>query len=115
MRTRDLVWCLALSWLVGLGAASVLQAQGETGTVQGRLTLLDSAAAGARVIARSSADSGFEAATVTDADGSFTISDVPLGEVQVLVYQSEGELTAQGEGVLDEPGEVLLIELHPPA
>jgi hypothetical protein len=115
MCTRDLVWCLALSCLVGLGTPSALQAQGETGTVKGRLALFDSPVAGARVIARSSADSSFEASTVTDADGTFTISEVPLGEVQVLVYQTEGKLTAEGEGVLDEPGEVLFIELRPPS
>jgi hypothetical protein len=100
--------------LLGVVVAAPPVAGDDSGTVTGRLLFLDGPVTDARVVVRSSAHSDYEGSGTTDADGEFTIAGVPLGDVEVLVYLATGDLAARGEGVLDEPGEVVHIPLGPP-
>ena len=67
---------------------------------------------GAKVVLSSSTDSRFEKMVITDGEGHFTASEVPLGEVQILVYDSNDQLVAEGVGELILDGDTLNVFLE---
>lgn len=83
-----------------------------TGTVQGTVRRGDRPLAGARVVVGSSADSTFQQAVATDAQGSFRVAAVPLGVVRVQVFADGGKLAVWGEGILERDGEVITVLLE---
>ena len=97
--------------LLAIGVVSSSLAQVETGTVTGTLEVAGAPHEGARIVAHCTADSSWEAETVTDEIGSFSLSGVPLGAVSVRAYDADEQLVAQGGGELTESGEILDLEL----
>lgn len=86
--------------------------QEGSGVVQGAIYQDHEPKVGAKVVLTSSTDSRFEKMVVTNREGHFTVSEVPLGEVQILVYDSSDQLVAQGVGVLTFDGETVTVDME---
>jgi len=83
-----------------------------SGVVQGAVYQDHEPKVGAKVVVNSSTDSRFEKMVVTNREGHFTVSEVPLGEVQILVYDKNDQLVAQGVGVLTFDGETVTVDIE---
>lgn len=109
---RRLLRVAAPALLAALAAAI---AAAEGGTVRGTVRGPGGPPAGLKVVIESAADSSYAASATTDAEGSFSFSDVPVGEVEVKVYDGEDELVVGGKGLLERAGETITLLLQPGA
>lgn len=111
---KSLVW----RWSVVAAAVAVLastaSAQSATGIVKGSVRRVTGAVVAARVVIDSAADSKYTASTTTDQDGTFTISDAPVGGIAVRVYDAKEHVIASGKAVLRRSGETITLALQAP-
>jgi len=105
--TRCAAMLLVLLGLAPLGARAAAPSGTVTGAVRGNGTI-----AGLTVVASSKANSRYTGTATTDAEGAFTLSEVPLGVVQFKLYDAEHRLLGEGEGELQHDGEVLSVVLQ---
>jgi phosphatidate phosphatase APP1 len=82
------------------------------GTVEGVVELDSAPVPDVRVVVSCSAKSDFEASAVTDDLGYFSISEIPLGDVSVQVFNSADELIAEGTATLDSADAPVTVELR---
>ncbi len=82
-----------------------------TGTVTGTVTGSGGAVSGARVVVDSASSSSYVAVTTTDQNGSFSVSNAPIGGVRVRVYDKNGKLLVTGSGTLQLQGQVVTLAL----
>ena len=113
MMNRHLSRCLALTCMALL-ITTVSAASGPTGIVKGSVSGADGPLAGARVVISSSAESSYTASATTDAEGAFTFSNAPVGEVELKVYNSQDTLLVTGKDVLKAEGETITVLLKVP-
>jgi hypothetical protein len=103
----------------GLAAAAVfavlvstLSAQQTTGTVTGRVLRGGNGVAGARVVIDSGSDSTYTRAAATDSNGTFTITDAPVGPIGVKVYDDRDKLLTTARTVLRRAGDTVTLNLQ---
>lgn len=104
---RKLILALLIAVLIPVPVAS----QAGNGTVQGRVHGPGGPVAGVKIVLESAADSSFGKTTQTNAEGGFTLADIPLGEIEVKVYDAEGILLVSGKGILERAGETITLVL----
>jgi hypothetical protein len=90
------------------------QAAGR-GTVTGTVTGANGVVANARVVVASSVSSGYRGATTTDAQGKFSVADVPVGGVTVRVEDARQVVRATATGTLAAAGGSVAIAVRIPA
>jgi len=100
--------------VVALLVMTVSAAPGPTGVVKGSVSGAGGPIVGARVVIASGSDSSYTASATTDKDGAFGFSDAPLGDVEVKVYNAQGNLITTGKGVLKVAGETITLVLTIP-
>jgi len=96
------VLLLAAAWAQGAG----------TGTVNGSVTLNAAALANAAVVLTSSGSSAYTAKTTTDANGNFSVTDAPVGTVEVKAYDTQGVFLVSGTGIINKAGDVISLALN---
>lgn len=103
---------LAALVLLPLGAAA------QEGPAAGTVIVVvhgagGAAVAGARVTLEGGGDTSYSREATTDAAGSATLPDVPLGSVAVKAFDADGQLLASGVGYLEQAGEVITLIIAP--
>jgi hypothetical protein len=61
-----------------------------------------------------SAISSYTATTTTDQKGEFTFSDVPVGGIEVKIYDAQGNMLVSGNGNPKFEGDVITLLLKLP-
>jgi len=89
--------------------AVATSAQGPTGIVQGTVRGARGPIASARVIVDSASDSKYTGTTTTDQAGRFGIADVPVGGVEVKVYDAKDNLIATAKASLQRSGDTITL------
>ena len=102
--------------LIVIGLAIALQAQQAlpVGTVKGTVTANGVPVAAARIQFSSGADSSYSDKAITDAQGTFSVSGVPVGVVELKVFDPQGKLAVTGKSELKAAGEVLTLPIQLP-
>jgi len=83
----------------------------DTGTVNGSVTLNGAPVPNAVVVLSSSGNSGYTAKVTADANGSFTVADAPVGNIEAKAYDSQGVFLVSGTGILSKAGDVISLLL----
>jgi hypothetical protein len=83
-----------------------------TGSVEGSVRASGTAVSGARVAINSSGSSSYSGSATTDQSGSFAVSEVPVGSIDVKVYDKSGNLLVAGHGTLKGQGSTLSLTLN---
>ncbi len=92
--------------------AAIGHTQQDAGTVAGVVRVDGAPVAEAKVVVTSSASSAYQGSARTDAEGAFSVPDVPVGDAEVHVYGPDDALLASGS-VAVRAGERLTVELEP--
>ena len=93
----------------------LLEAQSSsTGAVRGQISVVGGYLAGARVVISSTGDANYTANSTTDANGIFSIAGVPVGTIQIRVYDSQTHLLKTVSATLDSAGQVINVAIHVP-
>ena len=100
--------------LILLAVALLAQQTGPVGTVNGVVTAAGAPASAIKVVLGSGTVSSFTASAVTNAQGQFTVSGVPVGPVDVKVFDAQGNLTVSGHAELTAAGQVVSLPIHLP-
>ena len=109
---------LLAKWLLVAAGTAIsvsivcVEAAVATGTVQGSVARLGAPVVAARVVIASASDSSYGASASSDTDGAFTFSAVPLGKVQLKVYDAQDNLLVSGTGVLDFADQIITVTLN---
>ena len=113
---KGAVRILLLAAVVAVGVVAAVAAQGAaTGTIKGSVRSSKGApVAATRVEAASRNNSAYTGAATTDADGNFTLTDVPVGNVTLTVINRQERVVARGNGVIREAGETITVQLQTP-
>ena len=102
---------LAALVLLPLGAAA------QEGPAAGTVIVVVHGPGGAAVadarVTLEGGDTSYSREAVTDAAGSVTLADVPLGSVAAKAFDAEGQLLASGVGYLEQAGEVITLIIGP--
>ena len=85
-----------------------------TGTVNGQISVVGGFLAGARVVLDSSGDATFTATATTDANGQFSVTNVPVGTIGVKIYDAQNNLLKTVSATLDTAGQVLSLNIQIP-
>jgi len=101
---------IASASMIFLLSAAWAQAPG-TGTVNGNVTLNGAVLANAAVSLTSSGSSAYTGKTTTDANGNFSITDAPVGIVEVKAYDAQGVFLVSATGIINKAGEVITLAL----
>lgn len=110
-RFKKLYIILSISIIVFL-TALFAQAQEETGTVGGSVLYANGPYAGAKVVVISYTMASYEGVGFTNEEGAFSISGVPIGELQILVQNGEGQVIGEGNGTLNNNGETITVDIQ---
>jgi len=112
MKIRNLRrgFLLAILWSAVVPLAVAQQA---TGTVSGVVELDSAPVAGATVVFSSSARSDFEVRTTSDGEGYFEMAGLPIGRIEVRIYNSDEELIAFGRVLLETAGQTVTVRPEP--
>ena len=101
--------------IVTLLAASNLGAQSSSlGTVSGKVTVVGGFLAGARVVIHSTGDANYTANSVTGQDGTFSIASVPVGTVEIKLYDTQSNLLKTVSTTLSSAGQVVSVAIQVP-
>lgn len=105
-------------WIAAAAVAAMLVGTAwavDTGTVQGSVRDQEGPASGLKVTIESAGDSRYGAEAITDGAGAFAFAGVPIGEVEVKVYDGQDRLKVKGKGLLEHAGEsiTLLLQVEP--
>jgi len=95
------VLLLAAAWAQGAA----------TGTVNGNVTLNGPALANASVSLTSSGSSAYTGKATTDANGNFSVTDAPVGTVEVKAYDAQGFFLISATGIINKAGDVITLAL----
>ncbi len=95
------VLLLAAAWAQGAA----------TGTVNGNVTLNGAALANAAVTLTSSGSSAYTGKATTDANGNFSVTDAPVGTVEVKAYDAQGAFLVSATGIINKAGDVITLAL----
>jgi hypothetical protein len=82
-----------------------------TGTVNGSVTLNGAALGNAAVVLTSSGNSAYTGRAATDANGNFSVTDAPVGTVEIKAYDSQGVFLVSGTGIINKAGDVITLAL----
>ena len=96
------VLLLAAAWAQGAG----------TGTVNGNVTLNGAALANVTVVLTSSGSSAYTGKATTDANGNFSVTDAPVGTVEVKAYDAQGVFLTSTTGTINKAGDVITLALN---
>ena len=100
--------------LLLLAIALRAQQPGLTGTVKGVVTAAGAPVAAVKIMLSSGAVSSFTATVTTDARGEFSVAAVPVGTVDVRVFDGGGNLAVTGNAELTTAGQILSLPIHLP-
>jgi hypothetical protein len=95
------VLLLAAAWAQGA----------STGTVNGNVTLNGAALANTAVVLTSSGSSAYTGKATTDANGNFSVTDAPVGTVEVKAYDAQGAFLISATGIINKAGDVITLAL----
>lgn len=101
---------IASALMIFLLSAAWAQAP-DTGTVNGNVTLNGAALANAAVSLTSSGNSAYTGKATTDADGNFSVTDAPVGTVEVKAYDAQGVFLVSATGIINKAGDVITLAL----
>jgi hypothetical protein len=110
---RGAVRRIALAVAVLSIPAAIGHTQQDTGTVVGVVRIAGAPVAEANVVLTSSASSTYQGSALTDTEGGFSVSEVPVGDVEVYVYAPDDALLARGSAAVRYAGESVTVELEP--
>jgi hypothetical protein len=96
------VLLLAAAWAQGA----------STGTVNGNVTLNGAALANVAVVLTSSGSSAYTGKATTDANGNFSVTDAPVGTVEVKAYDAQGGFLISTTGIINKAGDVITLALN---
>lgn len=96
------VLLLAAAWAQGA----------STGTVNGNVTLNGTALANVAVVLTSSGSSAYTGKATTDANGNFSVTDAPVGTVEVKAYDAQGAFLISATGIINKAGDVITLALN---
>lgn len=106
------------SWTIFAGAALLAftgwAQSAATGTVKGSVAGVGGSLVGVRLMIDSASSSSYTATTTTDQNGQFTFSDVPVGGIEVKVYDAQGSVLVSGKGNVKFQGDVITLVLRIP-
>lgn len=101
--------------VAALLSGQLLVAQSSAvGTVSGQVSVAGGFLAGARVVIRSTGDANYTATSTTDVNGTFSIASVPVGTVEIKVYDTQSNLLKTVSATLASAGQVLNVPIHVP-
>jgi hypothetical protein len=100
--------------VVALLSGLLLGAQSSTGTVNGQVSVVGGFLAGARVVIKSSGDANYTATSTTDENGTFSFTNVPVGTVEIKVYDAQSNLLKTVSATLASAGQVLNVAIQIP-
>lgn len=86
----------------------------STGTVNGQVSVVGGFLAGGRVVIRSSGDANYSATSTTDENGTFSFASVPVGTVELKVYDGQSNLLKTVSATLASAGQVLNVAIQVP-
>ena len=104
---------LVVAVVVSAAAIGRAQAAAPRGIVKGSVTGSGGPVAGSRTVINSAASS-YTVTTTTDQKGEFTFSDVPVGAIEVKVYDAQGNMLVSEKGNLKFEGDVITLLLKVP-
>ena len=113
MKTLIDRWRL-IAVVVAMVVSTVSAQQSATGIVKGSVRRPGGPVASARVVIDSGSDSTYTGAAMTDRDGTFAVSNAPVGGVTVRVYDAADHLIASGKGTLQHSGDTITLDLRAP-
>ncbi len=87
-------------------------AQDELGIVMGTVLNDGGPATGVRVVVISSGVSSYEGAALTDQNGQFSVSGVPLGTLSLRVYGENDKFLGERNAILIEDGETTSLVIN---
>jgi hypothetical protein len=103
--------------LMGLTIAAAVMAWGQAaaprGTVNGAVTGSSGPVVGVKVVI-TSVVSAYTASAITDANGTVSFSDPPVGGVTLTVYDGSGNVLASAQGSLTSEGQVITVTVKTP-
>lgn len=105
--------CLSMALLIASIGATQLWAQAQTATVSGTATDASGAAMVGAKIQATNADTNVSRSTVSDAQGRYTLSDLPVGTYNVQASQS-GFRTVVHTGVTLSVGGTVVVDFSIP-
>jgi|SRR6266853_3144939 hypothetical protein len=101
---------IASASMIFLLSAAWAQAPG-TGTVNGNVTLNGAALANAAISLTSSGSSAYTGKATTDANGNFSVTDAPVGTVEVKAYDAQGVFLVSATGIINKAGDAITLAL----
>ena len=99
--------------LITLTSVAFPQAQDETGTVEGFVWSPYDPYVAAKIVVTSLTFASYEKMELTNERGYFSCMRVPVGEVEIRVYDGQDQLIGQGSGLLTAAGETVTVEIEP--
>lgn len=97
-----------------LSGPLLLAQSSSTGTVSGRISVVGGFLAGARIVISSTGDASYTATSTTDVNGQFSFASVPLGAIEIKVYDAQSNLLKTVSATLASAGQVLNVQIQVP-
>ncbi len=106
---------LAIVFVGALLFGQLCRAQSSSmGTVGGQVSVVGGFLAGARVVISSTGETNYTASSSTDQDGTFSIASVPVGTIEIKVYDAQRNLLTTVSATLAFAGQILNVPIHVP-
>jgi hypothetical protein len=97
-----------------LSGARLCGQSSSTGTVSGQISVVGGVLAGARIAVNSSGNANYIASSTTDANGKFSIANVPVGAIEIKVSDAQSNLLKTVSATLASDGQVLNLQINIP-